>query len=48
MNLIDVVTGANVGGFLDYEMPGVIPFRWRRDHSSVKLAPEPDGLGLPA
>ncbi|MGH9631117.1 MAG: DUF6531 domain-containing protein, partial [Bryobacteraceae bacterium] len=31
---VDVVTGANVDEFLDYESPGPAPFRWKRYYDS--------------
>jgi RHS repeat-associated protein len=31
---VDAVTGANVDEFHDYELPGPVPFRWRRYYDS--------------
>jgi RHS repeat-associated protein len=41
---VDVVTGANVDDFLDYELPGPLPFSWRRYYDS-SLSPDEGPLG---
>jgi RHS repeat-associated protein len=44
---VDVVTGANVDEFHDYELPGPVPFRWRRYYDSRYCdASRPIGRGF--
>jgi RHS repeat-associated protein len=44
---VDIVTGANVDEFHDYELPGPFPVRWRRYYDSrLRDRPSPMGWGF--